>query len=188
MVAFLQKGQSPSQYLQSTLITPGMQVSRRQITASTQQTLSNTMYSMISNALPNSIGYQQLLRKLSAKPMSVKDYATGLLNGINQLLKSNSDQANAVAVALDAVLIESLSANDQAILNQSVIRFAFTNWNEGTKNIYFCAYFNPRTEQVGFGNIFEDKTNLQPMDENEWVNYQPWDVDLTPFAPKTADF
>ncbi len=186
MVAFVQQSQSTSQWLQAKLIAPGMQVSRRQMTASTQQTLSNTMYSMISNALPSPISYQQLLHKLNAKPMSVKDYANGLLSGINQLLKSNADQAHAVAVALDAVLIESLSAKDQAILNQSAIRFAFTNWNEGTKNIYFCAYFNPRTEQIGFGNIFEDKTNLQPMDENEWVNNQAWDVDLTPFAPQNT--
>ncbi|MBX9744920.1 MAG: hypothetical protein K2X08_06905, partial [Chlamydiales bacterium] len=90
--------------------------------------------------------------------------------------------AQEVAVALDALLIESLSANDQAILNQSAIRFAFTNWNQGTKDIYFCAYFNPRTELIAFGSILEDKTNLQPMDEIQWVNHQTWDVDMTPFA------
>lgn len=182
ITAFLQTGQTTAKWLQNTLITPGMTVSRKTISAATQQALSNTMYSMISSALPDKIRYQNLLRKLSVKPITVKDYAGGLLNGINRLLGSNATQAQQVAVALDAVLIESLPVNDQTLINHSAIRFAFTNWNEGTKNIYFCAYFNPRTELVGFGNILEDKTNLQPMDETEWVNHQTWDVDLTPFA------
>lgn len=118
--------------------------------------------------------------------MSVKDYANGLLQGINHLLGADAALAEEVAVALDSVLIESLSANDQALLNRSAVRFAFTNWNQGTKNIYFCAYFNPRTELIGFGSIFKDKTNLQPMDETQWINGQTWDVDLTPFAPPSS--
>lgn len=184
LVAYVQKGKSPAQWLQNTLVVPGMQVSRKPISLASQKALSDTMYQMIAQALPNPAGYQQLVHKLGAKPISVRDYGNGLLQGINHLLHSNAEQAQEVAVALDALLIESLPANDQAILNQSAIRFAFTNWNQGTKDIYFCAYFNPRTELIAFGSIFEDKTNLQPMDEIQWVNHQIWDVDMTPFAPQ----
>ena len=184
MEAFLQKNQMPARWLQTTLITPGTTVSRKAISAATKSALANTMYTMISSALPDTQSYQQLLVKLSGKQMSVKDYANGLLQGINHLLGSDANQANEVAVALDAVLIESLPANDQALLNSTAIKFAFTNWNQGTENIYFCAYFNPRTELIGFGSIFENKTNLQPMDETAWVNHQTWNVDTSPAAPQ----
>ncbi len=185
IVAFVQKGMPINQWLQNMLIVPGMQVSRHPIDSNTQQTLANGMYNQISNALPDSTSYQQLVQNLAQSNLSVKDYANQLMAGINNLLGSNQTQAHQVALALDAMLLQSLSANDQAILDQSAIRFAFTNWNQGTKDIYFCAFFNPRTENIGFGTIFEDKTNLQPMDEDAWVNNQRWDVDLKPFAPKT---
>ena len=63
------------------------------------------------------------------------------------------------------------------------IKFAATNWNDGTKNIYFCAYLNPRTLQLSFASIDEDKTGLYPMDESAWVNNKSWDVDLCNDSP-----
>ena len=123
------------------------------------------------------------MQKLNIQNLSVKDFAQALLKNVNVLLHSNQAQEHQVARLLDAILLQSLSAADQAILCLSSVRFAFTNWNQGTKDIYFCAYFNPRTEQVGFGTILEDQTHLQPMDEDAWVNMQQWDVDLMPIPP-----
>ncbi len=186
IVAFLKKHMPINQWLQNVLVIPGMQVARQPIDLSTQNALANAMYQQIAEALPDQSSYQQLTQGLRQKKLSVQGYANALLSGINQLLRSTQDQEHQIALILDTLLLQSLPANDQAILGQSAIRFAFTNWNEGTKDIYFCAFFNPRTEQVGFGTIFEDKTNLQPMDEDAWVNHQQWDVDLTPSAPTSA--
>jgi len=186
IVAFVKKGMPIDQWLQNMLIVPGMQVSRQSIDPSTQQALTNRMYKQIANALPDSTSYQQLVQTLNRRNLSVRGYSSGLLNGINQLLGSDQNQAHQIALTVDAILLQSLPANATAILDKSAIRFAFTNWNDGTKDIYFCAFFNPRTEQVGFGTIFEDKTSLQPMDEDAWVNNQPWDIDLKPFAPKNT--
>ncbi|MBX9744657.1 MAG: hypothetical protein K2X08_05540, partial [Chlamydiales bacterium] len=91
MVAYIQKGKSPSQWLQNTLVAPGMQVSRKPISPASQKALSNTMYQMLAQALPDPTGYQQLVHKLGAKPISVRDYGSGLLKGINQLLHSNAE-------------------------------------------------------------------------------------------------
>jgi hypothetical protein len=186
IAAFVKNGMPANQWLQNMLVVPGLQVSRQTIPAATQQALANGMYNQIANALSDSSSYKRLVQGLSKQTLTVKDYSTNLLNGINKLLGSNQNQAHEVALVLDALLLQALPANASAILSQSAIRFAFTNWNQGTKDIYFCAFFNPRTEQIGFGTIFEDKTNLQPMDEDAWVNHQPWDVDLSPTAPKSS--
>lgn len=181
--SFIKKNMPVSQWIQNMLVVPGMQVSRRQIDPSTLKSVTDQIYNQISNALPDSAPYQQLVLHLTESKASVRDFANRFLNGVNNLLNSDQNQARQVALVLDGLLLQSLPANDRAILSRSAIRFAFTNWNVGTKDIYFCAFFNPRTEQVGFGTIFEDKTNLQPMDEDAWVNNQEWDVDLKPSAP-----
>ena len=139
------------------------------------------MSNFVSSAI-DSTSFQGIVSQIPSN-VSVQSYAQNLLDGINNYLGSDANQANEVAIALDTFLLQSLPAQDLAQIQQSTIRFAFTNWNDGTKDIYFCAYFNPRTEQVGFGSIDEDKTNLRPMDEQAWVNNQQWDVDLSPFAP-----
>lgn len=184
IVQYIKTGMKSPQWLKKTLVMPGMQVAKRQISTDAQKALTQGMYNYLSEVLSDRQSYQQLVQNLSQQTLSVQDYSQQLLNGINTLLKSDETQAYQIALALDGILFQSLSPQDQAILEQSAIRFAFTNWNEGAKNIYFCAYFNPRTTQIGFGTIFEDKTQLQPMDEKAWVDNQQWDVNLTPFAPK----
>lgn len=186
LASFVKNNVNARKWIKQILITPGMQVARQKITSATQQAVGTTMYNFISSALSNSTSYQQLVQSLAKQNLNVQSYAKKLLNGINKLLGSDQNQASEIALMLDAVLIENLPANSQAIITKSAIRFAFTNWNQGTKNIYFCAFFNPRTEQVSFGSILEDKTNLQPMDESAWVNHQQWDVDITPAAPVTT--
>jgi hypothetical protein len=183
IIHYVKASSNSAQWLKKTLVIPGMQVAQRQISAKSQKALAQGMHDYLTNALPDGQAYQQLVQNLAQQTLSVQDYSEQLLNGINALLKSDENQAYQMALALDGILLQSLSLQDQAILEQSAVRFAFTNWNEGTKDIYFCAFFNPRTTQIGFGTIFEDKTHLQPMDEKAWVDHQQWDVDLTPFAP-----
>ncbi len=181
---FVSSKTSSAYWLQKTLIVPGMQVATRQIDAITQNNLSQAMWPLISDLLfGDDTNYQNLVEQLSAAPLSLQAYSQKLLAGINSLLKSNGNQSQIMASDFDAVLISCLSPADRTILEQSAVRFAMTNANEELKGAYFCAYFNPRTEQIGFGSILEDKTNLQPMDESSWVNNQQWDVDLTPLPP-----
>ncbi len=185
LVQYIQNGGGDAaQWIRKTLVMPGMQVAKRKISADTQQALSQGMLNIISNNIDNQ-AYGQLVQSLSQQTLSLQDYSQRLLNGIHSLLKSNAEQEDQLALTFDGVLFQSLSLQDQALLEESAIRFAFTNWNEGTKDIYFCAFFNPRTTQVGFGRIFEDKTNLQPMDEKAWVDNQQWDVDLSPASPQS---
>lgn len=181
IAAFVQNGLASDRWIKQTLIIPGMKIAVRQIDTKTRTALSNAVLNIVSNAIDRTAFYR-MVAKLNAKPMSTQTYAQGLVDGINRLIGDDS-QAGQVAIIVDSVLLQVLPLQDFNMLEKTSIRFAFTNWNDGTKDIYFCAFFNPRTQKVSFGSIDEDKSNLQPMDEQAWVNEQQWDVDLRPVAP-----
>lgn len=184
LAAFLKSGMKSDQWIREVLAVPGMKVSTRLIDANTEAALNDAMLQMISNALPDPTSYQNLTASLSQKSLTLQQYAQALLDGINNLLGSDAGQTKEVALALDGALLQAIPSYDATLLQKTAIRFAFTNWNDETKDIYFCGYFNPRTQKVAFGMIDEDKTKLQPMDEGEWIIQQQWDVDLRPYAPK----
>ncbi len=180
LAAYLKSGLSASQYLQKTVIQTGMQVSNRPMDAALQHALIQGLFSV---GLKDGSAFRKLTASLAQKKLNVQSYAQKLLSGIVSLYGLDPNQT---ALLFDSLLIQALSPNDQAIIQKSAIRFANTNWIEMGKDIYFCAFFNPRTQQVAFGSIFEDKTNLAPMDESAWINGQEWDVDLMPYAPKDS--
>lgn len=178
--AFQKSGMSSSQWLQKALVVPGMQVANSPIDAATQHAF---VQGLLSLGLENSSAFENLVKNLASKKLNVQTYAQKLLSGVTSLYRVDPNQA---ALLLDGLLLQALPANERAILEKSAIRFANTNWVEEGKDIYFCAFFNPRTAQIAFGSIFEDKTSLSPMDESAWVNNQQWDVDLMPYAPGLA--
>lgn len=182
LAAFVKSRASAAKWLQKMLVSPGMLVSRQKIDPIVREAIASSMEAELKEIIHNS-DYKKLVQTLAKKELSVQGYTQQLLDGINKLFKSDQAQAYQIALALDKILIRCLSEEAREILSQSAIRFAFTNWSEGTKDIYFCVFFNPRSEQIAFGSMFEDKTNLQPMDENEWVNNQEWDVNLRPAVP-----
>lgn len=183
LLKFVRSGLSASQWIQQAIVKPGMQLASSPIAASEKTLLSSTMKSVLSEVLPNPQKYNELVKTIGRNTLSIQTYAQKLLNGIYKLIPFNAAQKEEVAIILDAVLIESLTDAHRLLLGNSAVSFAFTNWNDGPKNIYFCAYLNPRTGRLSFGSILEDKTGLSPMDEREWVNNQWWDVNLNPISP-----
>ncbi len=182
LAAYAQNGKNPSDWIRQGLMIPGMKISTRIMDSQTASALNNAVYQYVSNAIPNQSDYNAILPK--GRSLTVQQYTQALVDGINRWLGSDANQANEVGTLVDAALFQVLPAADVATLEQTAIKFAFTNWNDGVKDIYFCGYFNPRTQAIGFGTIDEDKTNLQPMqNEDAWVTNQQWDVDLTPQAP-----
>lgn len=166
------------QWVRYTLTIPGLKVSTQPIDPDTQMKLANTMYNTIAKGVLDASSYQVLVASLNHPNMTVHTYAQSLLDGINTLLRVDPNKAKDIALALDYVLMRVLPPKYRSMIEKNAIRFAIRNGNDETKKIYFCAYLNPRTQQLGFGCIDEDKCNLMPMDEDAWVNNQRWDVGL----------
>ncbi|MEI8125266.1 MAG: hypothetical protein WCG42_05890 [Parachlamydiaceae bacterium] len=178
IAAFLKSGLTSDVWIRQQMIVPSMKVATRTIDPTTRTNLANAMYAVLEQ-LVSEYDYQAMVNQLAKKTLTVQGFAQQLLSGIHGIVWLNSNQSAELALILDANLVKALPASDQQTLQQAAVRFAFTNWNDGTKDIYFCAFLNPRTTQISFASIDEDKTNLYPMDEVAWVNNQRWDVDLS---------
>jgi hypothetical protein len=119
----------------------------------------------------------KLFATLNSRVLNVHLYSQRLQDGLVAIFRLNDDQRTSLSFVLDTILIQSLTKDQSQAIQSNAIRFAKTNWNEGPKNLFFCCFFNLRTEKVDFGNIAEDHTGLQPMDQNEWIDDQTWEVD-----------
>ena len=183
IINFLKSGLSPDNWIRQQLDIPGLQIANHLMSQERMIHVSTAMFNILQDFLSNHYEYKAMTDHLSKKPITIQKYGEGLLAGIKKLIFLDAYQTDEVARILDVKLIESLSLYDRTLLEQSAIRFAFSNWNDGIKDIYFCAFFNPRTLKIAFGCIDEDKTNLFPLNEIEWVNNKQWDIDLRAYPP-----
>jgi hypothetical protein len=113
---------------------------------------------------------------LNLKTMTISEYATSAYKKVLSAVHADSSIEHQIAPIFDTLFLYSLPEETLTALSQSALRFANTNWNSGEKNLYFCVFFNPRTSQLGFGTIAEDRTELQEMSEYEWIDNLTWEV------------
>ena len=126
----------------------------------------------------NDLNYvNSILGKLNTQALTTQCYAQTVLTTIDHIFNLSGNQAMEFSVPFDAIFLLSLPQATQQALSSTAIRFAKTNWDQGDKNLYFCTYFNPRTANLGFATIAEDRTMLNVMDEYQWVDQQEWDVE-----------
>ncbi len=181
--AFLASGLDPDAWIQKTLIEPGLQVSRTEVDNGTkklmQQKAAHWLSRQFKKGIPDSVQHETdtLFKSLNSKIVTVQQYAQRLQDGIVKIFKLNADQTTSLSFALDNMLIQSLPKAQSQALQSEAFRFARTNWDTGPKNLFFCCYFNPRTEKVDFADIAEDRTVLEPMDQYEWIDNKEWEVD-----------
>jgi hypothetical protein len=180
--AFLASKLSPDQWIEKTLVAPGLKISRSEMESGTKKSIEDKMKrwlaSQFQKGMPDATLQEidNLFSSLSSKVVNVHQYSQRVQDGLVKMLNLNKDQAISLSFVLDRILIESLPADERKAIQSEAVRFAKTNWNTGPKNLFFCCFFNPRTEKLDFGNIAEDHTALQPMDQYEWVDNKEWEV------------
>lgn len=94
-----------------------------------------------------------------------------------------ADQANVIR-SLDRYMLQNALPES---VSKLVVPFANTNWDmEGTNGekienpiLRFCIYPDPIAQKVYFGLIDNKGKNLMAMDQDDWVNNQPWEISLT---------
>ena len=181
--AFLGSKRAPGAWIQKTLIEPGLAISNKEMDNGAKLMMQHKITEWLGDQLrkeaPDSLvqNMNDLFSNLNANVMTVHHYAERLQDGLIKLFKSNKEQQAAWSLALDRMLIRSLPAADAKVIQDQAVRFAKTNWDSGPRNLYFCCFFNPRTQKVDFGSIAENHTSLEPMDQNEWIDQKQWEVD-----------
>ncbi len=181
---FLGSKLSADEWIKKTLVDPGMKVSKAEMDKGARLLFKQNVNAWLSNQFQGGIPdhlmqeMEVLFKSLSSKEtISVQQFAQRSQDGLVSLFKLNADQSQQLSLALDALLLQSLPKAQSEAIQKAAVRFAKTNWDEGPKNLFFCCFFNPRTQKTDFGRIAEDKTGLEPMDQYEWVDNQQWEVD-----------
>ena len=177
IVSFLGSHKSSSQWISDRFTQSGQQVAGWVMDMPTKQAFVQALSSQLPARIVGS--FQKWAAPLMGRAVSLSDFAVAVCFELDALLSADSSQANQVGLVVDQILFQTIPASILQQIEQTAVRIAATNWNDSIKDIYFCIYSNPRTGQLAFGMIDEDKTNLAPMDESEWVDSQEWDADVS---------
>ncbi len=178
--SFLTGNLTPSAWIQETLIKPGLKVSKAEIEYSSKLLMQHSVTLWINNNLEqvtegNVQDIETLFTGLNARFIKTAQYAQRLQDGLGKIFDFQGDQLASFSRALDRIFIQSLPRGQLQTIQSGAVRFAKVNLDSGDESVYYCCFFNPRTEKVDFGTI--DHTELQPMDQRQWVDYQQWEVD-----------
>ncbi|HSW87497.1 MAG TPA: hypothetical protein VLG49_08380 [Rhabdochlamydiaceae bacterium] len=174
---FMRSGLSSDAWIKETLIAPGEKIAYATITDQTKKTFYLNTIHWLSELFPGkwnaglSQRYEDFYNLFSKKILSVDAYAQSMLNCLNHLLQPSPYQAGKLSLAIDGILIHSLPKKVSAKLHSMAFRFAKSEWNDD-----FCVYFNSRTKELGFARMNENQTNLQPIDEYDWIENESWTI------------
>ena len=99
---------------------------------------------------------------------------TGLsLNGKSHLHTPKAEMSS----TLTSIFLESILTDaDSKRIARHIARIADTNWEDDSKHIYFCCFWDPVTASVQLGTIDDDGTQLQCINQDEWVKNVPWEM------------
>jgi hypothetical protein len=188
--AFLGSKLSPDQWIKKALVDPGQKISRSEMSsaakAALQEKIKGWLSDQFNNPIPGPVmqNVDQLFSTLNTRyGVTVQQYSQRVHDGLVKIFRFNKDHSIAFSLAFDQTLIRSLPQDQRKAIESQAVRFAKTNWNRGPENLFFCCFFNPRTEKVDFADIAENHTGLEPMDQFEWIDDLDWEVD--PVAVKS---
>ncbi len=175
---------SVEDWLSKRLFQSGYTISKGMIPKDVAENLRKTLADALSESdqqtfLSKTIGAYQ-------DSICVRDFARKL---IKTLTSMDSRYAGAqiyaqVSQILTATLLKTLPMNMITTLTTSAIQAFDTNWydmdnNQGmlteARDIHFCFFFDPVSEDILFGTVDEDGTELRLIDQDEWVNGQQWE-------------
>ena len=178
--AFVLSKQSSDGWIYNKIVAPNLKLQTTLVDDKTKQTFSDNLIHWLNE---NVQGFKQIegafsssLSHINQKQMDIKTYATAVLSLLSTSLHATENAQKELSVVFDSLFLISMPDALYQELSQTALRFANTNWNQGDKDIYFCVYYNPRSGGLSFGTIDEDRSNLNAMNEYEWVDQQQWEV------------
>lgn len=177
IIAFIKSGVNPSDWIQRKMALPGQNIANGLISLESKQLF---VQEILTN-LPDEVKspFEQFATALDTQSLSLSQYAQTLLSGLKGLFPPSSQVEQQLTLIVDRALLKAIPFLQSKALQEQAMRFANTHWQEGIKEIYFCIYFNPRTQKLSLATIHEDKTELNPASELDWIQGVRWDTDIS---------
>lgn len=170
---FLQSKMPVEEWIKKMVIDPGIAVSRAKIDLFFETRYQTMVKAWLKEQLisktPRGIGdVEKFFTKLNAKAMTVQQFAQRSYHGLLNIFHHDADLVRALSLVLDGFFLKSLSEKNPHSIQKSSVCFAKEDSHLELNAVFLCYFFNPRTEQIDLGSIALDKTNLKPMDQQEW--------------------
>lgn len=189
VLSAMKEDQTPESWIQQNIIQPGLKVSNLPLSNSQKSSL---IALVKQNMIPDELqtGFDRAIQSLNARNSTVNTFARQLTSLILSISPRKDKaivsyiQSNLTKLYLDNVLPNSAVK----IITSSAARIADTNWvAEGVRHIYFACFFDPVSNTLQLGTLDEDGTGLNPLDQDEWVTYVPWEMYGVKLTPSMAN-
>ncbi len=184
VIAAVQSTLSVDDWLSTRLYQPGHMIAITPISKS----LADTLVQQLAAAMPDSDRSAFLAKAAGVykDSINIRDFNRQLIKTVTALSSkyAGSQVYNQISQLLTSTLLEALPQNMLSVLADSAVQAFDTNWYTDTteqgqaineEDIHFCFFFDPISEDILLGTIDEDNTQLQPIDQNQWVIGQEWD-------------
>ena len=165
----VKSGQKAADWEKSHLLDPGKALSSWIVDIGTRQNTIQAMMHLLAKQSYNAAAqFQQGAIPLANAPMPLSQFASSLVRVLGQCLPGVDPYE--VGFLVDSTLMQNLPDAMIKPIVQNSVRLSLIGSERGSKDIYFCVYYNVRTQSLSFGTIDKDRTKLQPMNEREWLN------------------
>ena len=159
-------GIPPKQWIQKTIIQPGLDIANSPIPSEMRIKILNQLGKQ--NVLCGEMK-ETFLNKAKALPEN-RTYMQ-FRSEVRKIVTEIVLDPNVVMIEFDNQMFRvGLTSSQQRMLINSAVHFGNTNWHAGVHDKHFCFIANPGSGEMEIWRICEDGKDLMPIDQSNWFN------------------
>lgn len=113
--------------------------------------------------------------------LTLSVFRNRLIAIIKEISNEHYKPMNTIIAGIDFFIYQCMIPREMQIkLAKSAVHFADTNWDGKLTNVlqdvHFCFIFNPWSEKIEMWEIYDDGTGLYPLNQQDWITNQTWEV------------
>ncbi len=173
--AFVHSNETSDQWLHDKIIQPNLSIIQAPVDDSFKKIFSKYFIEWVQQNTESSASalneLDAMIAQINRKEMTLQVYASNFFHLLDDLLQADGYAKQQLAVAFDALFLQTIPPCLLEQLAEYSVRFAKVQTSlERNNPLYFCVFLNPRTAVLSFGTLAEDRTHLSILDEYEWMD------------------
>ena len=172
-------------WVRENLLAPGKKIASGLISNSVRNLVEQEMLSqkgMKTLIQKERLALLHALQKIPS-PCNYQTYRKEHLHQLASSLLFTQQQLAIFAQELDRLLFKTLDPDRKALLIQSSVPFADTNWSLDRNDLHFVFLVNPGTGEVEMGQTDSKNQFFTPLPQSEWVVDQSWEIPFSNLLP-----
>lgn len=164
---------TPKEWIEKYLLKPGQVIAN---SLATQDTRVKLIQFVASNLITKA-GQLEFFKQVQMvhKDSPVRDFRNNLVTLIQRLPAASVTNRDYVARNVDTFLCEqALPEAQRALLHETAVHFADTNWTFGEHNIHYGFQVNPGTGQLDVWKIADDSSKMEAIPQPKYEKQDSW--------------